>query len=499
MAMVHFPHPSRALRAAFWLSPLLTCAVGLLFVLISSTASLTIGVIAIVLALILSLYACWVNSRFHYATKVLSFTAASPPAKTTTLIILSNLYSCFLVSVIGGATAVGTWNLECTDLSRFLLLSPSAPAVGSQVTCKEEEKRNPVGFSFILSHGSAFFLLRFGICFWGFAVFFSAAASWVAAASGEHGVERQIGGRDAGRWSVGVRREGLGRLKEEETQIPGGAPLLSLLRRVETMREKKFSAGGSCCLAGGWRKEPGMVKLRRTALLRCGLLKAMRARLAGTAISRRAGASTLSQLMTANKIFPTANVWRTSSGENILTWQMNSSESILREEAIGSAPLLQREPRRRNRPRDVVMSEYEGCISPIIQVYVGFLPQLANKCNLIMFWVGAFGKRESLIFHSFHIFLVKNNPRRRNGIGCRIVHNRSSFGDHNYNLHPHDLEEKRGSILRDARKLGGVRLAPSVSCDTPTRFEFLAIVKICGKQLRAASSHPANSGESLYC
>lgn len=107
-----FRNPSRALRAAFWLSPLLTCAVGVLFVLISSTASLTIGVIAIVLALILSLYACWVNSRFDYATKVLSVTAASPPAKTTTLInlsiILSNLYSCFLVSGIGGATAVGT-------------------------------------------------------------------------------------------------------------------------------------------------------------------------------------------------------------------------------------------------------------------------------------------------------------------------------------------------------------------------------------------------------
>ncbi|KAJ6862553.1 hypothetical protein NC652_039409 [Populus alba x Populus x berolinensis] len=97
MAMVHFPHPSRALRAAFWLSPLLT-----------------IGVIAIVLALIPSLYACWVNSRFHYATKILSFIATSPPAKTTTLInlsiILSNLYSCFLVSGIGGATFVGTWN-----------------------------------------------------------------------------------------------------------------------------------------------------------------------------------------------------------------------------------------------------------------------------------------------------------------------------------------------------------------------------------------------------
>ncbi|CAK7341577.1 unnamed protein product [Dovyalis caffra] len=105
-------NPSRALRTSFWLSPLLTCAVGVLFVLIGSAASLAIGVIAIVLALILSLYACWVNPRFDYATKVLSVSSASPPAKTTTLvnlsIIISTVYSCFLVSGIGGATAVGT-------------------------------------------------------------------------------------------------------------------------------------------------------------------------------------------------------------------------------------------------------------------------------------------------------------------------------------------------------------------------------------------------------
>ncbi|XP_061945997.1 protein PNS1-like isoform X1 [Populus nigra] len=105
-------NPSRALRTAFWLSPLLTCAVGVLFVLIGSAAGLTIGVIAIVLALILSLYTCWVNPRFDYATKVLSIAATSPPAKTTTVVNLSiitgTVYSCFLVSGIGGATAVGT-------------------------------------------------------------------------------------------------------------------------------------------------------------------------------------------------------------------------------------------------------------------------------------------------------------------------------------------------------------------------------------------------------
>lgn len=118
-----------------------------------------------------------------------------------------------------------------------------------------------------------------------------------------------------------------------------------------------------------------------------------------------------------------------------LGWNMMPSKSVLN---LTLAPIYTSQP-------SLPLLSLDIDISPIIlpQVYVGFLPQPANKCNLIMFWVGAFGKRESLIFH---IFLVKNNHWRRNGIGCRIVHNRSSFGDHNYNLHPHDLEEKRGSM-----------------------------------------------------
>ncbi|KAJ9179865.1 hypothetical protein P3X46_008180 [Hevea brasiliensis] len=105
-------YPSRAIRSAFWLSPLLTCAVGILLVLIGSAASLAIGSLALVFALIQSLYACWVNPRFNYAIKVLSVSTAFPPAKTTVLVIIwiltSIIYSSFLVSGIGGATITGT-------------------------------------------------------------------------------------------------------------------------------------------------------------------------------------------------------------------------------------------------------------------------------------------------------------------------------------------------------------------------------------------------------
>ncbi|KAJ4841446.1 hypothetical protein Tsubulata_003533 [Turnera subulata] len=109
---ITFSNPGRAIRTAFWLSPLLTCAVGILLVLIGSGASLAVGLIVIVLAVIQSLYACWVNPRFDYATKVLSVSTGFPPAGTSALvvqsIILSILYSSFLVSGIGGATASGT-------------------------------------------------------------------------------------------------------------------------------------------------------------------------------------------------------------------------------------------------------------------------------------------------------------------------------------------------------------------------------------------------------
>ncbi|KAL5767794.1 hypothetical protein ACOSQ2_014577 [Xanthoceras sorbifolium] len=105
-------NPSKAIRACFWLSPLFTCSVGILFLIIGSASGSAIGVIAIVCAFIQSLYTCWVNPRFEYALKILSVSAAFPPAKTSFFVVLSIIfgvvYSSFLVSGIGGATATGT-------------------------------------------------------------------------------------------------------------------------------------------------------------------------------------------------------------------------------------------------------------------------------------------------------------------------------------------------------------------------------------------------------
>lgn len=57
-------------------------------------------------------------------------------------------------------------------------------------------------------------------------------------------------------------------------------------------------------------------------------------RLADIAVSWRAGASMLSQLMVTKKTFHTANVWRTSSRKSILTMLKHSLENILEDLAL---------------------------------------------------------------------------------------------------------------------------------------------------------------------
>ncbi|XVF06681.1 hypothetical protein REPUB_Repub06bG0071100 [Reevesia pubescens] len=109
---ISFHNPSKAIKAAFWFSPLLTCAVGVLHLLISSPVSLAAGTIAVVSGLIQSLYACWVNPRIDYTTKILTVSTSFPPDKTTIFVTVSIItclvYSSFLVTGIGGATATGT-------------------------------------------------------------------------------------------------------------------------------------------------------------------------------------------------------------------------------------------------------------------------------------------------------------------------------------------------------------------------------------------------------
>ncbi|XVE90239.1 hypothetical protein DITRI_Ditri20bG0062800 [Diplodiscus trichospermus] len=109
---ISFHSPSKAIKAAFWVSPLLTCSIGVLYVLIGSPLSLAAGTIAVVFGVIQSLYACWVNARYDYAAKILTVSTSFPPVKTATFVILSIiacvLYTSFMVAGIGGATATGT-------------------------------------------------------------------------------------------------------------------------------------------------------------------------------------------------------------------------------------------------------------------------------------------------------------------------------------------------------------------------------------------------------
>ncbi|XVE62486.1 hypothetical protein DITRI_Ditri06bG0121800 [Diplodiscus trichospermus] len=109
---ISFHNPSKAIKAAFWVFPLLTCAAGILHVLIGSPVSLAAGTISVVCGIIQSLYACWATPRFDYATKIFTVSTSFPPRKTATFvaasIIICVFYSSFLVTGIGGATATGT-------------------------------------------------------------------------------------------------------------------------------------------------------------------------------------------------------------------------------------------------------------------------------------------------------------------------------------------------------------------------------------------------------
>ncbi|PSS01685.1 Protein pns1 like [Actinidia chinensis var. chinensis] len=104
-------NPSRALRAAFWLSPLLTCAVGIVLVSVGSAASLATATTALVSAIAQSLYSCWVSTRFDHAARVLSVTTSPLPTKTTALVVLTvaacTVYSGFVAVGICGATVAG--------------------------------------------------------------------------------------------------------------------------------------------------------------------------------------------------------------------------------------------------------------------------------------------------------------------------------------------------------------------------------------------------------
>jgi hypothetical protein len=118
-------NPKKAIRATFWISPLLTCAMAIMFVYIESPISLAFGIAALISSLIQSLYGCWVNHRFEYANKILSTSLVDFPIKTMMLtfssILLGIIYCFFLVIGIGGARAIEN-KTKLTSLFILLIL-----------------------------------------------------------------------------------------------------------------------------------------------------------------------------------------------------------------------------------------------------------------------------------------------------------------------------------------------------------------------------------------
>ncbi|XP_020549793.1 uncharacterized protein LOC110012042 [Sesamum indicum] len=101
--------PLRMVKATFWLSPLLTCAFGILLVSIETPGSVAASVIALVSSVIQSLYACWVSPRFQHANRIVTVSIAHHPPKVKAMVLLSiiicTVYLASLMSGIGGATA----------------------------------------------------------------------------------------------------------------------------------------------------------------------------------------------------------------------------------------------------------------------------------------------------------------------------------------------------------------------------------------------------------
>lgn len=108
--LTHY-NPRKAIKLAFWLSPLLTCAMGIVLISNDSGSGLGFGVMFILVAIVQSLYGCWVSPRFDHAVAVLTVSTTFPPPKTMVVsvivVVATVVYCCVLMCGIGGATATG--------------------------------------------------------------------------------------------------------------------------------------------------------------------------------------------------------------------------------------------------------------------------------------------------------------------------------------------------------------------------------------------------------
>ncbi|EPS58370.1 hypothetical protein M569_16445 [Genlisea aurea] len=104
---------NRILKAAFWLSPLLTIIYGVLLVSIGTPVSVAASAFAILSSILQALYSCWVTPRFENAVKILKVSSAYHPTRTNAaavavILFAGVLYSSFLLAAIGGASAANT-------------------------------------------------------------------------------------------------------------------------------------------------------------------------------------------------------------------------------------------------------------------------------------------------------------------------------------------------------------------------------------------------------
>ncbi|KAJ8512937.1 hypothetical protein OPV22_003371 [Ensete ventricosum] len=103
--------PAKALKASLWLSPSLACAVAVLLLTDDGGYSLAFGVLALAIALVQSLYGCWITRRLHHAYEILSASVAAVPpnlmlAKYVALALLTAfVYFSFWTLGAGGVAA----------------------------------------------------------------------------------------------------------------------------------------------------------------------------------------------------------------------------------------------------------------------------------------------------------------------------------------------------------------------------------------------------------
>lgn len=110
--VVVFRHPKKTIEAAFWLGPSLTFALSLLLFSTTTDAGLVAAAFFLILAIIQSLYACWVTRRREYASHILSASllATQNTVGTTNYVFLA-LVSAVIYSILwisGVSNAIGT-------------------------------------------------------------------------------------------------------------------------------------------------------------------------------------------------------------------------------------------------------------------------------------------------------------------------------------------------------------------------------------------------------